>query len=199
MSEGRKGSSGHQNLIRMASLKLLSEILGDDFLSVTFIRENSLDVKTETRVQGESMLGSGYRVAMAELRMYADIAVAVVYDPNSKWGVQKDVDPELVKIVDKHFANGKMEDYRNAVRDTYGMMFYIIECEINPSSNLLRDGPKLTAYKLIKQQNNNLKLILAVFQGTKVDNPGMFDAIWEFPRKGDSVMEAKSIGLEKVE
>jgi hypothetical protein len=44
-----------------------------------------------------------------------------------------------------------------------------IECEINPSSNLLRDGPRLTAYKLIKQQNNNLKLILAVFEGTKVD------------------------------
>lgn len=88
---------------------------------------------------------------------------------------------------DRHFAEGNMVEYRQAVRDFYGTMFYIIECEMNPSSNLLRDGPRLTAYKLIKQQNNNLKLILGVFEGTKVDNPGIFDAIWEFPRKGDSV------------
>jgi hypothetical protein len=68
-----------------------------------------------------------------------------------------------------------------------------VECEINPSSNLLRDGPRLTAYKLIKQQNHNLILILAVFEGTKVDNPQVFDMIWEFPRK-DS--EGKSLDNE---
>jgi hypothetical protein len=183
MSEtgGRKGSSGHQNLVHMASLKLLNDVLGDDFLQVTFVRENALDVKTQTDVQG-SGFGST-RIATAELRLYADVACAVVYDPNSEWALKKDADPELVKIVNKHFTEGNMVDYRHAVRDTYGTMFYIIECEINPSSNLLRDGPRLTAYKLIKQQNNNLKLILAVFESTKVDNPGIFDAIWEFPRK----------------
>jgi hypothetical protein len=182
---GRKGTPGHQNLIRMACMKLLNEVLGDDFLSISFIRENALDVKTSTHVNTEHSLGDGYRVATAELRMYADVACAVVYDPDSKWGLQKEVNPELVKIVNKHFADGKMEEYRSAVRSTYGMMFYIIECEINPASNLLRDGPKLTAYRLIKQQNNNLKLILAVFQGTPIEHPEIFDAVWEFPRKGE--------------
>lgn len=179
---GRRGTSGHQNLIRMASLKLLNEILGEDFLSVTFVRENPLDVKTQTEVQGD-MFG-GAKIAAAELRLYADVACAVVYDPHAKWGLRKeDVDPELAKIVNKHFAEGNWKEYRRAVRSTYGVMFYIIECEINPKSNLLRDGPRLTAYKLIKQQNNNLKLILAVFKGTEIENPGIFDAIWEFPRK----------------
>jgi hypothetical protein len=178
---GRKGSSGHQNLVRLASLKLLNEVLGDNFLQVTFVRENPLDVKTQSTVEG-SGFGST-RIATAEVRLYADVACAVVYDPNSEWALKKDTDPELIKIVDKFFAEGKMAEYRHAVRDTYGMMFYMIECEINPSSNLLRDGPRLTAYKLIKQQNNNLKLILAVFEGTKVDNPDIFDAIWNFPKK----------------
>lgn len=181
---GRQGSSGHRNLVRMASLKLLREILGRDFLSVTFVRENPLDVKTDTKVEGDRF--GSMQVAAAELRLYADVACAVVYDPNAKYGLRKgDVDDELSKEVDRQFAEGNMAEYRRLVRTTYGMMFYIIECEINPNSNLLRDGPKLTAYKLIKQQNNNLKLILAVFRGTKVDNPEVFDAVWEFPRKGE--------------
>ncbi|GAJ06452.1 unnamed protein product, partial [marine sediment metagenome] len=41
----------------------------------------------------------------------------------------------------------------------------------------------LTAYKLLKQKNNNLVLILAVFEGTKVDNPEIFDHVWYFPKK----------------
>lgn len=185
VANGRKGSSGHQNLIRMASLKLLNEVLGDDFLTVHFVRENPLDIKTESRVEGFSGF-SGERVAAAEVRMYADIACAVVYDPNAKWDMKRaDADSELLKIVDKYFADGNMQEYRRAVRSTFGMVFYIIECEINPSSNLLRDGPRLTSYKLIKQQNNNLKLILAVFEGTKVDNREIFDAVWEFPRKSE--------------
>ena len=182
---GRKGSSGHQSLIRMASLKLLNEVLGEDFLQVTFVRENALDVKTRTDVEGGGF--GSTMIAAAELRLYADVACAVVYDANSEWALKKDADPELVKIVDKFFAEGNMQEYRHAVRDAYGMMFYIIECETNPNSNLLRDGPRLTAYKLIKQQNNNLKLILAVFEGTKVDNPEIFDAVWEFPRKNEEV------------
>lgn len=182
---GRKGSSWHQNLVRMASLKLLNEVLGDDFLQVTFVRENALDVKTQSTVEGGGF--GSTRIATAELRLYADVACAVIYDPNSEWGLKKNTDPELVKVVDKHFAEGNMVEYRQTVRDFYGTMFYIVECEMNPSSNLLRDGPRLTAYKLIKQQNNNLKLILAVFEGTKVDNPNIFDAIWEFPRREDSV------------
>jgi hypothetical protein len=169
----------------MASLKLLNEVLGDEFLQVTFVRENALDVKTQSTVEGGGF--GSTRIATAELRLYADVACAVIYDPKSEGGLKKDTDPELVKIVDKYFAEGNMVEYRHAVRDTYGTMFYIVECEMNPSSNLLRDGPRLTAYKLIKQQNNNLKVILAVFEGTKVDNPGIFDAIWEFPRKEDSV------------
>lgn len=185
-TKGRQGSSGHQNLIRMASLKLLNEVLGKDFLTVHFVRENPLDIKTESRVEGFSGF-SGERVAAAEVRMYADVACAVLYDPNAKWGINRaEADPELVKIVNKHFADGNMQEYRRAVKTTYGAAFYIIECETNPNSNLLRDGPRLTSYKLIKQQNNNLKLILAVFKGTKIDNPEIFDAIWEFPRKEEA-------------
>jgi hypothetical protein len=181
---GRKGTSGHQNLVRMACLKLLNEVLGDDFLSVQCVRENPLDVKTRTDLEG-SPFGTT-KIAAAELRLYADVACAVVYDPQSTWGLNKETEPELVKIVNKHWADGDMAKYRQAVRDTYGMVFYIIECETNPNSNLLRDGPRLTAYKLIKQQNNNLKLILAVFEGTTIDNPSIFDAVWEFPRKDAS-------------
>lgn len=180
---GRKGSSGHNNLVRMACLKLLNEVLGDDFLSVQFVRENPLDVKTQTDVEGTPF--GTTRIARAELRLYADVACAVIYDPSATWNSNKDVDPELMKIVNKHWADGNMVEYRHAVRNTYGMMFYLIECEINPNSNLLKDGPRLTAYKLIKQQNNNLKLILAVFEDTKVENPSIFDAIWEFPRKDE--------------
>lgn len=185
VANGRKGTPGHQNLIRMASLKLLNEVLGDVFLSVTFVRENALDVKTQSSIEGGGF--GSTKIAAAELRLYADVACAVVYDRTSEWALKKDVDPELVKVVDKFWAEGNMQEYRHAVRDAYGMLFYIIECETNPNSNLLRDGPRLTAYKLIKQQNNNLKLILAVFEGTKVDNPQIFDAVWEFPRKSEEV------------
>ena len=64
---------------------------------------------------------------------------------------------------------------------------FVIECEMNPRSNLLRDGVRLTAYKLIKEKNPRFRLILAVYEGTKVDNPGIFDAIWEFPRQKKEV------------
>lgn len=177
---GRKGSSGHQNLIRMAGKKLLNEIIGDDYLSITMVRENPMDVKTETNVSGERF--GGHRIAMAELRMYADIACAVVFDQNASFGKEPQI-PEFVAIADKFLLEGNRAKYYDAIRSAYGVMIYIVECEVNPSSNLLRDGPRLTAYKLIKQQNNNLRLILAVFEGTKVDNPGIFDDVWEFPRK----------------
>lgn len=64
---------------------------------------------------------------------------------------------------------------------------FVIECEMNPRSNLLRDGVRLTAYKLIKEKNPKFRLILAVYEGTKVDNPGVFDAIWYFPRQKKKV------------
>lgn len=176
---GRKGSSGHQNLIKMASKKLLNEVIGDDWLSITLVRENPMDVKTQTEVHGEQF--GSYRVAMADVRMYADIACAVVYDPNAEFYRQsKEPIPEVaMEFLDK----GDMTSYYKAIREFYGVLIYIIECEMNPKSALLRDGPRLTGYKLIKQQNNNLRLILAVFEGTKVDNPQIFDEVWYFPRK----------------
>lgn len=176
---GRKGSSGHQNLIRYASAKLLNEIIGDDYLSIVLVRENPIDVRTETEIRGERL--GGHRIAMAELRMYADIACAVVYDPKASVG-KEPIFPEVLEKAYRFLDEGDHAKYYDAVRTAYGVMIYIIECEINPRSNLLRDGPRLTAYKLIKQQNNNLRLILAIFEGTKVDNPGIFDEIWEFPR-----------------
>ena len=181
---GRKGKSGHQNLIQMASKKLLNKIVGDDYLTITFVRENPMDVRTKTEVQGEQF--GHYRVALAELRMYADIACAVVYDKNAKIHFDKEVHerPEFAdKTADKFSREGNMVEYYKAIRKAYGCVIYIIECEINPKSHLLKDGPRLTAYKLIKQQNNNVVLILAVFEGTKVDNPHVFDEVWYFPKK----------------
>ena len=179
---GRKGSSGHQNLIDMSSMKLLNEIIGDKWLNIVLIREQPLDVKTRTDIEGV-MFGTR-KVAEAEVRMYADIACAVVYDQKSKgYFGQEPIFPDLIPKADEFKKKGQMDKYFNAIRTAYGVMVYIIECEINPRSTLLRDGPRLTAYKLIKQQNNNLRLILSVFEGTKVDNPGIFDDIWEFPRR----------------
>ncbi len=116
--------------------------------------------------------------------MYADIACAVVFDKNAKRFMSTEpLFPHMLPQIEKFKEEGNMAEYYKAIRTAYGVMIYIVECEINPRSNLLRDGPKLTAYKLIKQQNNNLRLILAVFEETKIDNPGIFDDIWEFPRK----------------
>ena len=177
---GRKGSSGHQNLIRYASKRLLDEMVSEKYLSITLVREQPLDVKAETSIKGERF--GAHRVAHAELRMYADIACAAVFTPGAQW-TREPILPEFVDIAEKKFQEGDMVGYYDAIRSAYGVMIYLIECEINPRSGLLRDGPKLTAYKLIKQQNNNLTLILAVFEGTKVDNPGVFDEIWTFPRR----------------
>ena len=180
---GRKGSSGHQNLICYSSMKLLNELIGDKWLNIVLIRELPLDVRTRTEIEGV-MFGMR-RVAEASVRMYADIACAVVYDPKAKayFGAEPLFEHMLPQI-EKFREEGNMAEYFKAVRTAYGQMIYIVECEINPRSGLLRDGPKLTGYKLIKQQNNNLRLILSVFEGTRVDNPGIFDDVWEFPRKG---------------
>jgi len=163
-------------------MKLLNEIIGDEWLNIILIREQPLDVNTRTEIEGAAF--GARRVAQAEVRMYADVACAVVYDPNANaYFGAKPIFEHMLPQIDKFREEGKMDEYFKAVRTAYGQMIYIVECEINPRSNLLRDGPKLTAYKLIKQQNNNLRLILSVFKGTKVDNPGIFDDIWEFPRK----------------
>ncbi len=188
---GRSGSSGHQNLIRMASQKLLKELIGDKWLNITVVREMPLDVKTQSEIRG---LGFGYsRVAFAEVRMYADIACIAQFDAKADRYKQKEpldsLDSDLMKNAERHKKLGNMDAYAELVKMAYGQMMYIIECEINPRSNLLRDGPKLTGYKLIKQQNNNLTLILAVFEGTKVDNPDIFDFVWEFPRKSKKTKE----------
>jgi len=165
-------------------MKLLNEIIGDEWLSITAIRENPLDVKTQTEIHGE--IFGGHKIATAEVRMYADVACAVVYNQEARgYFGQKPVFPDMIPVAEEHKKAGKIEEYYKAIKTAYGVMVYIIECEINPRSNLLRDGPKLTAYKLIKQQNNNLRLILVVFEGTKVDNPGIFDDVWEFKRRGD--------------
>ncbi len=183
---GRKGSSGHQNLIDMSSMKLLNETIGDKWLNITLIREVPLDVKTRTDIVGSSF--GSHRVATAELRMYADIACSVVFDKDAKTYMGTDpIFPHMLPQIKKFKEEGNYDEYYKAIRTAYGVMIYIIECEINPRSNLLRDGPKLTAYKLIKQQNNNLVLILSVFEDTKVDHPDIFDHVWRFPKKGGKV------------
>ena len=182
---GRKGKSGHQNLIEMASKKLLNEIVGDKYLSVTLVREQKLDVKSQVSVRGEAF--GARRVVDSEIKMFADIACAAVFDINARWTHKEPIFPEMVKVARKHKAEGNMDKYYDALKSAYGVMVCIVECEMNPRSSLLRDGPRLTAYKLLKQKNNHLVLILAVFEGTKVDNPKIFDEVWEFPRKHDRI------------
>lgn len=180
---GRKGTSGHQNLIEMASKKLLNAIVGDKYLSVTLVREQSLDVKANVDVEGERF--GARRIVHTEVRLYCDIACAAVFDSEAAWTRRNEpILPEFVEIAKKHLKEGNMTEYYNATRSAYGVMTYIIECEINPRSHLLKDGPRLTAYKLLKQKNNNLVLILAVFEGTKVENPEVFDDVWYFPKRG---------------
>ena len=178
---GRQGSSGHQNLIRMASKKLLDKLVGDKYLSVTLVRESKLDVKSQVHVRGERF--GAQRVVDAEIKLFADIACAAVFDIGARWTHKDPLIPEMVKVAMKFKAEGNQDQYYDALKSAYGVAVYIIECEMNPRSNLLRDGPKLTAYKLLKQKNNHLILILAVFEGTKVDNPDIFDEVWYFPKK----------------
>jgi len=180
---GRHGKSGHQNLIKMASLKLLTEILGDDYLSVTFVREQGLDIKANANIVGDRF--GAMKILDADQRMYADIACAAVYDQGAKmremggWEIGED---EL-KIANRLREEGKFEEYRNYLKVAMGVMVYIIECETNPRSNLLREGPRLTSYQLLKQKNPNFQLFLAVFEDTEVDHPDIFDDVWRFPRK----------------
>ena len=179
---GRKGSSGHQNLIKYSSKKLLTELVGDDYLSVTLVREQKLDVQSSVEIKGPRF--GAQRVARGEVTMYADIACAAVFNQNAKHYMGSDpLDKEMAKIAKKRREEGNMAAYHQAAKAAYGVMIYIIECEISPRSNLLRDGPKLTGYRLIKQQNNNMVLILAVFEDCKIDNPEVFDYIWRFPKK----------------
>lgn len=178
---GRKGSSGHQNLIRMASRKLLNEIVGDKYLSVTLIREQKLDVKSEVSIRGAGF--GARRVVDAEIKLFADVACAAVFDIGARWTHKEPLLPHMVKVAKKHKAEGDLDKYYDALKSAYGAVVVIVECEMNPRSSLLRDGPRLTAYKLLKQKNNHLILILAVFEGTKVDNPKIFDEVWYFPHK----------------
>ena len=180
---GRAGSPNHQYLIRESSSKLLNEIIGDQFLAISLVREQSLDVKAEANISGERF--GAHRFLHTDLRLYSDIACAVVFDKDAAYLVDKEpIFDHMLPAIERFKEEGNMTEYYKAVRTAYGVMIYIIECEINPRSNLLRDGPKLTAYKLIKQQNNNLVLILSVFENTKVDHPDIFDHVWRFPRKG---------------
>ena len=178
---GRTGSSGHRNLIEMASKKLLNELVGDKYLSVTLVREQKLDVKSQVSVRGERFGAS--RVVDSEIKMFADIACAAVFDVGARWTHKEPLLPKMVKVAQKHKAEGNMDEYYDALKSAYGVAVFIVECEMNPRSSLVRDGPRLTAYKLLKQKNSHLVLILAVFEGTKVDNPQIFDEVWYFPKR----------------
>ena len=179
---GRKGSSGHQNLIEAASMRLLNQFIGDKWLRISLVREQPLDVKSQAEVRGERWGSSN--VAIASYRLYADICAAVVYDKEAAYNARVDPLPkEIQDDLERIKAEGNMTAYCDQIRIHFGSIIYFIECEINPRSSLLRDGTRLTAYQLIKHQNKNVVLILAVFEGTKVDNPGVFDQIWFFPKK----------------
>lgn len=179
---GRKGKSGHQNLIEMASKRLLNEIVGDKYLSVSIVREQKLDVRSQVSIRGERFGAS--RIVDAEIKLFADIACAAVFDQQARWTHKEPILPEMVQVAKKRKAEGSMDGYYDALKSAYGVVVFIVECEMNPRSSLLRDGPRLTAYKLLKQKNNHLVLILAVFEGTKVDHPNIFDEVWYFPHKG---------------
>jgi len=188
---GRKGKTAHRRLVELASKRLLDEELTEGWMQISMVRENPLDIKVDTKIIGEEF--GTYSVAAAEQRNYCDVACAVKYDPRvGPIAPRVPIWPELRDRAMKLMAEGKIVEYKDMIRRAYGVCIYIIECEINPRSNLLRNGPRLTAYQLIKQQNTNLTLILAVYEGTKIDNPKVFDMVWEFPRKKDEPIEEES-------
>ncbi len=194
---GRHGKSAHRRMIELASKRLLNQELEEGWTGITLLRETKLDIKAQTEIRGEKF--GNWNVATAEQTNYCDIACAVTYDPNEGRvpdNIKEPVFPEIAQLANKALADGDELKYRELIRRAYGRAIYIIECETNPKSNLLRNGARLTAYQLIKQQNRNVFLILAVFEGTKVDNPKVFDAIWEFPRKKDEVVDEEEENAE---
>ena len=183
---GRAGSTGHQNLIRYASQKLLNEVIGEVYLGVTLIREQPLDIRASVNITGIGRFADT-RITDTTQRMYADIACSAVFDQGAKRYGNVEVDEDTLATLKRLKDEGKLDKYKELVRLAYGQVTYIIECETNPRSNLLRKGPRLTAYQLIKEKTPNFVLILAVFEGTKVDNPKVFDEVWFFPKKGGKV------------
>ncbi len=185
---GRAGSPNHQYLIRKSSSKLLNEIIGDQFLTIALVREQSLDVKADASISGERL--GVHRFLNTEVRLYSDIACVVVFDKDSAYlQNQTPIFEHMLPMIERFKEEGKKDEYYKAVRTAYGAMIYIIECETSPTSNLLRDGPRLTAYRLLKQKNPNFVLILSTFENVKVDHPEIFDHLWRFPRpkKGVSI------------
>lgn len=183
LQKGRHGKSNHQHLIKLASRKLLEEILGDDYIAVTLVREQPMDISAGVSVHGVGRLAD-VRITDTKQRMYADIACSAVFDQGAKSYLGKEpIMPGSMEIANKFKEEGDMERYREYVRIAYGVMTYIIECETTRVSNLLTDGPRLTAYKLIKQKVPNFMLILAIFEGTVVDHPEVFDEVWRFPKE----------------
>lgn len=188
--QGRRGKSAHRRMIELACKRLINEELEEGWMGINLLRETKLDIKAQTEIRGEKF--GNWNVATAEQTNYCDVACAVTYDPREgsmPSNIKEPLFPEIAEMANRALAEGDTVKYREMIRRAYGRAIYIIECETNPKSNLLRNGPRLTAYQLLKQQNRNVFLILAVFEGTKVDNPQVFDAVWEFPRKKDEVVD----------
>lgn len=98
------------------------------------------------------------------------------YDIQAK----KDIYPDIEFVVWEDIADDK--SYK-AGKESRGLTI-VIECEVNPNSNLLSDGLRKTAYKLLKETHREwFRLILAKYKGVEVSEPEMFDEIWEFEKE----------------
>lgn len=106
------------------------------------------------------------------------------YDVQAK----KDIYPDIEFVVWDDIADDKA--YK-AGKESEGLVI-VIECEVNPNSNLLSDGLRKTAYKLLKETHKEwFRLILAKYEGVEVSEPEMFDEIWEFEKPSFEVRQEK--------
>lgn len=110
---------------------------------------------------------AGYRRGNVEVQFYEIEA-------------KRDIFPDIEFVVWENAADDK--SFIKAGKEMHALVV-IIECEVNPNSNLLSDGVRKTAYKLLKETHKEwFKLILAKYKGVEVSEPEMFDEIWEFEK-----------------
>lgn len=115
---------------------------------------------------------SGYRAANVDIRFYEIEA-------------KRDIFPDIEFVVWEVVEDDKSPT--KAGKEGHALVV-IIECEVNPNSNLLSDGVRKTAYKLLKETHKEwFKLILAKYKGVEVSEPEMFDEIWEFEKGAKAV------------
>lgn len=135
-------------------LKIKADFLGSILMALILFMSNC-----------STVLCNGYRAGNVEVQFYEIKSRRDIF-PDIEFVVWEDIG------ADSHVGG----------KEGRGLVV-IIECEVNPNSNLLSDGIRKTAYKLLKETHKEwFRLILAKYKGVEVSEPEMFDEIWEFEK-----------------